>query len=168
MLLPGMWTSGTSSRCISRHIDRMFRRGFVLLRRPELTAFLTRVPRAWVLITLVGRAQCTAFVLLWATAATLHRHKRRIAAYPLLTTGRLHSRRRGIATKPTMLPGNRLRFHPIVRHHFPFSRVVASMGGAHHARFAGASRRGLLYSLRPVSPHRVIARRSGACPERVS
>ena len=163
-----MWPSSPSRRSISRHIDRMFRIGFVLLRRPELTALLTRLPRAWVLITRVGIAQCKAFVLLLATAATLHRHKRRIAAYPLLTTGRLHSRRRGIATKPTMLPGHGLRFHPIVRHHVPFSRVVASMGGAHHARCAGASRRVSLYSLRPVSSHRVIARRSGACPERVS
>lgn len=30
-----------------------------------------------------------------------------------------------------MLTGNGLRFHPIVRHHVPFSRVVAGMRGAH-------------------------------------
>src|SRR5713101_5776708 len=114
-----MWPSSPSRRSISRHIEWMFRRGFVLLRRPELTALLTRLPRAWVPITLVGRAHRQAFVLVLATAATSHRHKRRIAAYPLLTTGRLHSWRRGIATKLTLRTGTGLRFHPIGRHHAP-------------------------------------------------
>ena len=125
---PGFWPSSSSRHSISRHIDRMFRRGFVLLRRPELTAGLTRLPRAWVPITIVGIAQHKAFVLILATAAPSNRHKRRIAAYPLLTTGRLHSWRQGIATKPTMLTGHGLRFHPIGRHSVPFSRVVAGMG----------------------------------------
>ena len=43
---PGFGPHVRPSRSISRHIDRMFRRGFVLLRRPELTALLTRLPRA--------------------------------------------------------------------------------------------------------------------------
>jgi hypothetical protein len=129
ILLPEIWPSSPSHRSISWHIDRMFRIGFVLLRRPELTVWLIRLPRAGVLITIVGIAQCKAFVLILATAATTHRQKRRIAAYPLLITGRLHSWRRGIATKPTMLTGHGLRFHPIVRHHVPLSCVVAGMGG---------------------------------------
>jgi hypothetical protein len=29
-----------------------------------------------------------------------------------------------------MFTGNGLRFHPIVRHHVPLSRVVAGLGGA--------------------------------------
>src|SRR5712692_3503828 len=58
-----------------------------------------------------------------------------------------------------MLTGNGLRFHPIVRHHILFSRVVAGMQGRSPARFAGASRRRSLYALGPVSSDRVIARR---------
>jgi len=79
-------------------------------------------------LTLVGIAQRKAFVRILATAATSHRHTRRLAAYPLLTTGRLHSGRRGIATKPTLRTGPGRRFQPIGRHHVPCSRIVAGMG----------------------------------------
>ena len=122
--MPGIWPSLTFRRSISRHIDRMFRIAFGRLRRPELTACLTRLPRACVLVTQVGRAERQALVLLWATSATSHRHTRRLAPSPLLTTRRLHSWHRGSATQPTMLTGHGLRFPPMVCPHIPWSRGV--------------------------------------------
>src|SRR2546425_11661154 len=112
-----MWTSFTAYRFISRHIDRMFRIRFVLLWRPELTAWLTGLPRTRVAINGVGRAQRKAFGFNLAAAATSQRHQGGIAAYPLLATRRLHSRRRGIATKAALCTGNGRGFHPIGRHH---------------------------------------------------
>ena len=99
----------------------MFRIGFVLLRRPELSARLTGLPRTRVAIKVVGRAQRKAFMLNLAASATSKRHKGRITTDPLLTTRRLHQRRRGIATETTMLAGNRLGFQPVVRHGIAFS-----------------------------------------------
>ena len=90
MLLPGIWTSFTAYRLISRHIDRMFRIRFVLLWRPELTALLTGLPRTRVAINVVGIAQRKAFVFNLAASTTSKRHKGGIAAYPLLATRRLH------------------------------------------------------------------------------
>src|SRR5712692_6802467 len=109
-----MWTSLTSHRSISRHIDRMFCIRFVRLRRPELTALLTGLPRTRVAINVVGRAQRKAFVLHLTPPATSKRHKGGIAAYPLLAPRRLHSRCRGIATKAAMGTGHGLSFHPIL------------------------------------------------------
>src|SRR5437762_10338242 len=85
-----MWTSLTSYRSISRHIDRMFRIRFVLFRRSEFLALLTGLPRTRVAINVVGIAQRKAFVLNLTTPATSKRHKGGIAAYPLLATRRLH------------------------------------------------------------------------------
>ena len=68
---------------------------------------------------LVGIAETKAFVLHLTAPAPSKRHKRRIAAYPLLAARRLHERRRGIATKATMCTGNGLGFHPIVSHPSP-------------------------------------------------
>ena len=99
----------------------MFRRGFVLLRRPEITALLAALPSPRGLITIVGRAQTQAFVLNLTAPAPSHGHNRRSAAYPLLATRCLHERRRGSATKATMLTGNGLSFHPRVRQRAPFA-----------------------------------------------
>ena len=88
--MPGIWASLTSCRLISWHIDRMFRIGFVLSRRPEITALLTGLPRPRVLITIVGIAQTKAFMLNLTAPAPSKRHKRCIAAYPLLATRCLH------------------------------------------------------------------------------
>src|SRR5713101_6684955 len=99
----------------------MFRIRFVLCWRPELTAVLTGLPRTCVAINGVGIAQTKAFMLNLAAPATSKRHKRGIAAYPLLATRRLHSRCRWIATKAAMFTGNGLGFHPIVRHPAPLA-----------------------------------------------
>ena len=73
MLLPGIWTSLTSHHLISRHIERMFRIRFVLLRRPERLAFLTGLPRTHVTIDVVGIAQRKAFVRILAAPPHLER-----------------------------------------------------------------------------------------------
>jgi len=98
----------------------------------------------------VGMAQTQALVLHLATPAPAQRHKRGIAAYPLLATWCLHSRRRWIATKTTMCTGNGIGFHPIVRHHVLWSRGM-DWAAARRAWFAGALRRGSLSPLGPSS-----------------
>src|SRR5512145_1065003 len=100
----------------------MFRIRFVLLRRPERTAFLTGLPRPRVAINGVGIAQRKAFVLILAAPPTSKRHKGRIAAYPLLATRGFHQRRRGIPAKAAMLTGHGLGFHAIGSHHVPLPR----------------------------------------------
>jgi hypothetical protein len=92
------------------------------------------------LILIMGVAHTKTLVLDLTPPAASKRHKGRIATDPLLTTRRLHQRRRGIATETTMLAGNRLRFHPIVRHGVAFSGGVGTLG-IHRARLRGASRR---------------------------
>src|SRR5262249_10805539 len=72
-------------------------------------------------ILIMGVAQTKALVLDLTTPAASKRQKGRIATDPLLTTWRPHQRRRGIATETTMLAGNRLGFHPVVRHGVAFS-----------------------------------------------
>jgi len=64
----------------------------------------------------VGIAQAKALMLDLASPAASKREKGRITTYPLLTTRRFDQWRLGIATKPTMLAGNRLGFHAIVSH----------------------------------------------------
>jgi len=71
------------------------------------------------LILIVGIAQAKAFMLHLTAPAAPKRHKGRIATYPLLATRRFDQRSLGIATKPAMLTGNRLRFHAVVGHGFP-------------------------------------------------
>ena len=71
------------------------------------------------LVLVVRIAHAKAFVLDLAAPAASKRQKGRIAAYPLLTTRRFDQRRLGIATKPTMLAGNRRGFHAVVSHAFP-------------------------------------------------
>ena len=114
--MPGIWTSLTSHHAIFWPIDRIFRRGSVISRRPEITALLTGFPRATMFILIVGVAQTQAFVLDLTPPAASKRHKGRIATDPLLTTRRLHQRCRCIATEATMRAGNRLRFHAVLRH----------------------------------------------------
>src|SRR5712691_6799870 len=64
----------------------------------------------------MGIAQTKALVLHLTAPAPSHGHKRRIAAYPLLATRRLHERCRGIATKTTMRTDNGLGVHPMGHH----------------------------------------------------
>ena|SRR6266571_5123410 len=121
MFVTGMWTSLPSYHSISWPIDWVFRRGLVIVRWPERTAFLTAFPRAAMGILIMGGAQTQARVLDLTTPAAAQRHNGRIAAYPLLATRRLHSRRRGITTKATLCTGKRLGFHPSVRHCVPLA-----------------------------------------------
>jgi hypothetical protein len=72
------------------------------------------------LILIVGIAQAKAFMLHLTSPATAKRHKGRIATYPLITTRRFDQRGPVIATKAAMLTGNRLRFHAVIGHRFPF------------------------------------------------
>ena len=120
--MPGIWTPLPAYRSISRHIEWMFRIRFVLLRRPERTAFRTGLPRTRVAINVVGIAQRKAFVLILAAPPTSKRQKCRIAAYPLLATRGLHQRHRGIPAKAAMLTGNGLGFQAIVSHHVSLPR----------------------------------------------
>src|SRR6266446_288691 len=145
--MPGIWTSLTSHPSISRPIDRVFRIGFVISWRPEITAFLTAFPRATMVILIMGITHTKAFVLDLTTPAASKRKKGRIATYPLLATRCLHQWRRGIATEPAMLAGNRLGFHTVVRHRIAFSGGVGTVV-MHRARFRGAARRQSLYPLR--------------------
>lgn len=78
------------------------------------------------LILIMGVAQAKAFVLHLTSTTPLKRHKGRVTTYPLLTTGRFHQRRFGIATEATMLASNRLRFHAVVCHGVPFCGAVAA------------------------------------------
>ena len=139
--MPGIWTSLTTIHpSIFWPIDGVFRRGFVISGRPEITTLLTAFPRAPVLILIMGVAQTQTFVLDLTPSAASQRKKGRIATYPLLTTRGLHSRRRGIATEPAMLAGNRLGFHTVVRHRMAF---FGGVGGFVMPRtcLRGASRR---------------------------
>ncbi len=92
------------------------------------------------LILIVGVAQTKAFVLNLTPSTASQRKKRRIAAYPLLTTQGFHSRRLGIATEPAMLAGNRRGFHAVGSHRMAFSGGVGP-GGISGARLRGAARR---------------------------
>ena len=78
-------------------------------------------------ILIMGVAQPKALVLDLTTSAASQRHKGRIATYPLLTTWGFHQRRRGIATAPAMLAGNRRGFHAIVGHRMAFLGGVGSL-----------------------------------------
>jgi len=147
-LLPEIWTSLPSHHSIPGHIERMFRIRFVLLRCPELAAFLTGLPRTRVTINGVRIAQRKAFVLILTAPPASKGHKSGIATYPLLATRRLHQRHRGIATKAAMFTGNGRGFHPLVCPHVSLSRGIHP-AAAYRARLAGASRRGSLYHLGP-------------------
>jgi hypothetical protein len=70
-------------------------------------------------ILIVGITQAKALMLDLASPPASKRYKGGIATDPLLTTRRFDQRRFGIAAKPTMLAGNRLGFHPVVRHALP-------------------------------------------------
>src|SRR5712692_3648397 len=136
----------TSQHSIFWPIDGVLRIVFVLARRPEITALLTALPRATMLILIVGVAQTQTFVLDLTPSAASKRHKGRIAPYPLLTTWRLHERRRGIATESTMLAGHWFGFHAVGSH------GVACSGGVGgfvmlRACLRGASRRQSLYAI---------------------
>jgi hypothetical protein len=90
-------------------------------------------------ILIMGITPTKAFVPDLTPPAALTREKGRIATYPLLTTRGFHSRRRGIATAPAMLAGNRLGFHAVGGHGGPFSGGVGTCV-IHRARLRGASR----------------------------
>ncbi len=136
--MPGIWTSLTSHPSISWPIDWVFRIGFVISGRPEITTLLTAFPRATMLILIMGVAHTKALVLDLTPSATSKRKKGRIATYPLLTTGGFHQRRLGIATEPAMLAGNRLGCHAVVSHRMAF---FGGVGGfiIPGARLRGAS-----------------------------
>ena len=121
-------------------IDRVFRIGFGISGRPEITTLLTALPGATVFILIVGVAHTKAFVLDLTIPTALKRNERCIATYPLLTTWGFHQRRLGIATESAMLAGNRLGFHTVVSHRMAFCGDVGSflIPGAH---LRGASRR---------------------------
>jgi hypothetical protein len=111
------------------------------------------------LILIMGIAHTKALVLDLTPSAASKRQKDRIATYPLLATWGFHQRRRWIATETTMLAGNRLGFHAVIRH-----RMASSGWGAvvmPRARFRGASHRQSLYPIgssfyrnprRPLAP----------------
>src|SRR5215470_2015172 len=112
-----MWPSLTCHhRLISWPIDRVFRIPLVISGRPELTALVTALPRATMLILIVGITQAEAFVLPLAPPAPSSRQNCRITTNPLLTTRRFDQRRFGIATEAPMLAGNPLGFHAVLRH----------------------------------------------------
>jgi len=155
MIEAGIWASFTTIHpSIFWPIDGVFRRGFVISGRPEITTRLTDFPGATVLILIMGVAQSKALVLDLTPPATSKRQKRRIATYPLLTTRGLHQRHLGIATEPATLAGNRLGFHAVVSHRMAF---FGGMGDfvIPGARLRGASRRQsfLTFPLDVVSEH---------------
>ena len=146
--MPGIWTSSTTFHpSISWPIDGVFRIGFVISWRPEITTLLTALPRAPMFILIVGVAHTKAFVLDLTPPAASKRHKGRIATDPLLTTRRFHQRRRGIATEAAMLTGNRLGFHPVVCH------SVSLSDSGRGSVLPGARLRGVSHS-RSLSPIR--------------
>ena len=62
--MPGIWTSlPFHHRSIFGPIDRVFRVPLVISWRPKLTALLTTLPRAVVLILIVRIAHAEAFML---------------------------------------------------------------------------------------------------------
>ncbi len=138
--MPGIWTSLTTIHpSIFWPIDRVFRIGFVISGRPEITTLLTAFPRAPMLILIMGITHTKALVLDLTTPAASKRHKGRIATDPLLTTLSLHQRRLGITTEPAMLTGNRLGCHAVVCHRMAFFGGVGDFV-IPRARLRGASR----------------------------
>ena len=115
--MPEIWTSLTvHHHSISWPIDRVFRIPLVISWRPELTALLTALPRAAMLVLRMGIAQAEAFVLHLAPPAPSKRKRCCITTNPLITTRRFDQRRFGIATEATMLAGYRCGIHAVVRH----------------------------------------------------
>jgi hypothetical protein len=113
----GMWTSlSFHHHSISWPIDRVFRIPLVISWRPELTALLTALPRAAMLVLIVGITQAEALVLHLAPPAPSKREKRCITTNPLITTRRFDQRRCSIATEATMLAGYRCGFHAVISH----------------------------------------------------
>jgi hypothetical protein len=74
------------------------------------------LPRAAMLILIVGIPPAEAFVLHLAPPTPSKRQKGRITTNPLSTTRRFDQRRFGIATAATRLAGNRLGFHAVGQH----------------------------------------------------
>jgi hypothetical protein len=99
----------------------------------------------------MGVAQTKALVLDLTTPAASQRHKCRIATYPLLTTRGFHQRRRGIATEPAMLAGNRLGFQAVVSHRRAFSGGTVVIYGA-RLRVHHAADRSILWDYLPPNP----------------
>ena len=115
--MPRIWPSLTGGhRSISWPIDRVFRIPSVILGRPEFTAFLTALPRAAMLVLIVGIAQAEALMLHLAPSPPSKRKKRRITTNPLITTRCFDQWRFGIATETTMLASDRFGFHSVVGH----------------------------------------------------
>jgi len=115
--VPGIWPSlPLHHRSIFRPIDRVFRVSLVISWRPKLTALLTTLPRAVVLILIVRIAHAEAFMLHLAPSTPSQRKKRCITTNPLVTTRRFDQRRFGIAAEATMLASSRFGFHAVVRH----------------------------------------------------
>ena len=132
-------------RSIFWPIDRVFRIPLVISWRPERTALLTALPRATMLVLIVGVTQAEALVLHLAPPAPSKRQKRCITTNPLITTRRFDQRRCGIATEATMLAGYRCGFHAVIRHRGHLLGEGAF--GMPRACFRGASRRPSLYPM---------------------
>src|SRR5712692_3290989 len=124
--MPGIWASLISHPSIPWPIDGVLRIAFVISGRPEIAAFLTTFPRPSMLILIVRITHAKALMLHLTSPAASKRHKGRIATDPLLTTRCFDQRRFGIATEATMLAGNRLRFHTVVRHGVPLLSGVGA------------------------------------------
>ena len=124
--MPGIWASLTSHPSIPWPIDGVLRIAFVISWRPEIAALLTTFPRPSMLILIVGITHAKALMLHLTSPAASKRYKGRIATDPLLTTRCFDQRHFGIATEATMLTGNRLRFHTVVRHGVPLLSGVGA------------------------------------------
>src|SRR5687768_9909291 len=107
-----------------------------MMRRPPrstlfpYTTLFRSLPRAAMLVLIVGIAQTEALVLHVAPPTPAKRHKRRITTNPLLTTRRFDQRRVGITAEATMLASYRLGFHAVVGHEGSLCGAAA----AHSAR----------------------------------
>src|SRR5712691_11331069 len=121
-------------------------------------------PRPPMPILIVGITQTKALMLDLASPPASKRYKGGIATDPLLTTQRCDQRRCGITAKPTMLAGNRLGFHPVVRHVLPL--CDGGGFGPPGARCIGASPRGSFYAQgsSAVQSALAIAGAIGVCP----
>jgi len=142
----GIWTSLTfHHHSISWPIDRVFRIPLVISWRPERTALLTALPRAAMLVLIVGITQAESLVLHLAPPAPSQRQKRRITTNPLITTRRFDQRSCSIATEATMLAGYRCGFHAVISH----KGYLLGEGAFVRPRacFRGASRRPSLYPI---------------------
>lgn len=135
LLVRMIWASRSPPHAsISGPINGILGVESVIAWRPELPALLAAFPWPPMPILIVGITQAKALMLDLASPPASKRYKDGIATDPLLTTRRFDQRRCSIAAKPTMLAGNRLGIHPVVRHALPLlagGRMRSVLGSAH-------------------------------------